>query len=328
MKWLAVVATVFLTFNAAADPPAKRPSVLFLISDDMRPDLGCYGNTIVKSPNIDALATAGVRFDRAYAQYPLCNPSRTSLLTGRYLTHTGVMDNRSFFGDAHPELISLPKYFKQNGYLTLRTGKVFHEGIDDTDAWTEGGEPRKNAGKAAPRKGKKKAAKIDEGCADPDPSPPATDERARSDRRVVLKGDGEDHVDYKVADQAIEYLRKHKDDQFFLACGFVKPHAPPTAPKKYYDLYDPAAIPLPPDFKPVPTMPPGFPNGCILPRNSDLFVGREATPQEAREMIRAYYASISWTDWNVGRVLAELDRQGLRDKTIIVFWGDHGYHLG
>src|SRR4051794_23001723 len=120
----------------------KRPNVLFLISDDLRPELGCYGNPHVRTPNIDALAAAGVRFDRAYVQYPLCNPSRTSMLTGRYPTNTGVMDNYSYFGVAHPELLSLPKHFKANGYATLRSGKIFHEGIDDTAAWTEGGEPR------------------------------------------------------------------------------------------------------------------------------------------------------------------------------------------
>src|SRR3954468_5108493 len=119
-----------------------KPNVVFLISDDLRPELGCYGNPHVRTPNIDALAAAGVRFDHAYVQYPLCNPSRSSMLTGRYPTTTGIMDNYSYFGVAHPEFVSLPKHFKANGYAALRAGKIFHEGIDDTDAWTEGGEPR------------------------------------------------------------------------------------------------------------------------------------------------------------------------------------------
>ncbi|MBX6314128.1 MAG: sulfatase [Isosphaeraceae bacterium] len=312
----------------AGTAAAKRPNVLLLISDDMRTDLGCYGNPLVKTPNLDALAAKGVRFERAYVQYPLCNPSRSSMLTGRYPTTTGVMDNRSFFGDFHPEFVSLPKYFKANGYATLRSGKIFHEGIDDTDAWTEGGEPR--LARPAPADAQAKP-KVQEKAKAAAPDPARTlEQRRRSDRIIVLDGDGESHPDYKAADRAIDYLRRYakKDEPFFLACGFVKPHAPPSAPRKFFDLYDPAKIPLPPDFGPEPKAPEGFPKASILIPNIDLFVEREATPEAAREMIRAYWASISWADWNVGRVLAELDRLGLRDDTIIVFWGDHGYHLG
>src|SRR3954462_9156210 len=134
---------------APADGGTTRPNVLFLISDDLRNELGCYGNPHVRSPNIDALASRGVKFDRAYVQYPLCNPSRTSMLNGRYPTTTGIMDNRSFFGAAHPEFVSLPKFFKSQGFATLRSGKIFHEGIDDEEAWTEGGEPRTGAAASA-----------------------------------------------------------------------------------------------------------------------------------------------------------------------------------
>jgi arylsulfatase A-like enzyme len=144
----------------------------------------------------------------------------------------------------------------------------------------------------------------------------------------VLEGNGESHGDYRTATRAIDYLERYKDKPFFLAVGFVKPHSPPTAPKKFFDLYDPAKIPLPPDFNTHPEAPPGFPELSIPRRNADLFIGRDASPQEAREMIRAYYASVSFVDEQVGRVLDALDRLNLRDKTIIVFWGDHGYHLG
>src|SRR3954463_10154700 len=129
-----LAAAVLAPTAPAAD--AKRPNVLFLISDDMRPDLGCYGHPIVKSPNLDALAAAGVRFDRAYCQFPLCNPSRTSMLTGRHPRTTGILGNRGSFRDAHPDFISLPQHFKAHGYVTLRSGKVFHGGIDDPLAWT------------------------------------------------------------------------------------------------------------------------------------------------------------------------------------------------
>lgn len=298
---------VFATTALADD---KKLNVLFLMSDDMRPELGCYGHSAVKSPNIDALANAGVRFDRAYCQYPLCNPSRTTLLTGRYPTTTGVLDNRTWFGAAHPDWVSLPRHFKDKGYVSLRCGKIFHGGIDDADAWTEGGEARKFDGATAPA-----------------PKAAGKDRQSQSDRIVTLEGDGESHNDFRTADRAIAYLKKYKDKPFFLACGFTKPHSPPTAPKKFLDMYDPAKIPLPKDFVARPTVPTGFPERSLTP-NGDLFIGRDASEDEARKMIQAYWASISWTDWNVGRVIAELDRLGLRENTIVLFWGDHGYHLG
>jgi arylsulfatase A-like enzyme len=290
-------------------------NVLFLISDDLRPELGCYGSPLARTPHLDALASQGVRFDRAYCQFPLCNPSRTSMLNSRHPGTTGVLGNRTRFRDAHPDYVSLPQHFKAHGYVTLRSGKVFHGGIDDPLAWTEGGD-------APGRPARDEAA------------PPApTQKRAmtqaeHSDRFIVLEGDGRSDGDYRTADRAIEYLRKHKDQPFFLACGFAKPHSPPSAPARFYDLYDPAQIALPADFAPRPTVPPGFPRGAIRPRNADLFIGRDATPEAARAMIRAYLASVSWMDENAGRVLAELDRLGLRRKTVIVFWGDHGYQLG
>jgi arylsulfatase A-like enzyme len=160
------------------------------------------------------------------------------------------------------------------------------------------------------------------------PLPADSSRAAYSDRIVVLDGNGEGHGDFRTADRTIEQLRQHKDDPFFIACGFVKPHSPPTAPQRFFDLYDVDKIDLTPDFAAWPTVPPGFPSAAIRKRNADLFIGRSASPAEAKEVIRAYIASISWVDWNVGRVLAELDRLGLRDNTIVVFVVDHGYQLG
>jgi len=131
-----------------AAAPAKM-NVLLIISDDMRAELGCYGRALAKTPNLDHLASTGVKFDRAYCQYPLCNPSRASMLTGRFPATTGVLGNRTWFGDAHPDFVSLPKYFKANGYVTVRVGKIFHGGIDDTDAWSENGQVRTLAGVSA-----------------------------------------------------------------------------------------------------------------------------------------------------------------------------------
>ena len=172
--------------------------MLLIASDDLRPTLGCYGNKIVKTPNIDKLASRGVRFDRAYTQYPLCNPSRTSLLTGRYPTQTGVMDNEIYFRALHPEFVSLPQHFKANGYVTLRAGKIFHGGIDDTDAWTEGGEARNFTGARRPPVNAEAPART-----------------AHSDRIVVLDGDGETNGDYRMATRAIELLRNTKTSHSF-----------------------------------------------------------------------------------------------------------------
>jgi arylsulfatase A-like enzyme len=302
--------------GASAQPAKPRKlNVLFIISDDLRTEIGSYGSPLAKTPHIDALAKAGVRFDRAYAQFPLCNPSRASMLTGRRPAVTGVLGNRTDFRVAHPDWITLPQLFKQSDYATLRTGKVFHGGIDDAVSWTEGGDPRRPL---APETGQRGRGAAGAG---------ATRARA-SDRWVVLEGNGETHGDYAVADRAIKYLQDNRERPFFLAVGFVKPHSPPAAPQRFYDLWNVDDIPLPVNFAPRPTVPDGFPKAAIRPRNADLFIGRDASEREAKEMIRAYLASTAWMDWNVGRVVAELDRLGLRDDTIIVFWGDHGYQLG
>ncbi len=293
---------------AGASPRAERWNVLFIAVDDLRPALGCYADPVAKSPNVDRLAARGVRFERAYCQYPLCNPSRTSLLTGRYPTTSGIMDNLKSFRDAHPDWTTLPGHFRAHGYVTARTGKIFHGGIDDEKSWVEGGEP----GQTRP----------------PRPPDQAQRQAQQSDRRVEVEGDGKDQPDFRAATQAVALLEKHRDRPFVIACGFVKPHSPLVAPKAHFDPFDASKIPLPPDFAPRPTAGPGVPEGALPSTNGDLFVRRDATPEEAREMKRAYYACVSWMDSQAGRVLDALDRLGLREKTVVVFFGDHGYHLG
>jgi arylsulfatase A-like enzyme len=323
-----------LVFSQSTLLPRRKFNVLFLMSDDMRVELGCYGSMFhAQTPNLDALARAGVRFDRNYCQFPLCNPSRASLLTGRPATKTGVLGNRTDFRNLHPDWTSLPQLFKENGYVSYRAGKIYHGGIDDPKAWTEtgdGGGPTDD-GRSAPV-GRTMA--ITSTNASPQPTnvpvalPQDLNRAAYSDRIVILDCNGEGHGDYRTADRTIEHLRKYKDQPFFIGCGFVKPHSPPTAPQRFFDLYDPKEIKLTPDFTAWPTVPPGFPSAAIRKRNADLFIGRGASEAEAKEVIRAYIASISWVDWNIGRVIAELDRLGLRDNTIIMFTVDHGYQLG
>ena len=319
--------------QAAASTSARKPNVLFIMSDDMRVELGCYGSMFhCKTPNLDALAKSGVRFDRNYCQFPLCNPSRASLLTGRHPTRTSVLGNRTDFRTAHPDWTALPQLFHQNGYVSVRAGKIYHGGIDDAKSWnaTSDAGGRTDDGSGAPVGRTMVIPRVQ--IPMPDgvlPPLPADNQRAAySDRIVILDGDGQGHGDYHTADRTIANLRKYKDQPFFIACGFVKPHSPPTAPQKFFDQYDVDKIQLTPDFAAWPTVPPGFPSAAIRKRNADLFIGRGASQSEAREVIRAYLASISWVDWNIGRVIAELDRLGLRDNTIIVFSVDHGYQLG
>ncbi len=347
---------------SAADAPAIKTdsktkdttkyNVLFIMSDDMRPELGCFGNPLVPTPNLNALAKAGVLFQRGYCQYPLCNPARTSMLTGRQVINTGIMGNEAtaFFWNEHPDWLSLPRYFRENGYTTARTGKIFH--FDDGPAWVVGGgargatdpseaaydipilNPRASAfgqaaraaasgsGKAEPtveeiRRFNQQAGNANRGS-----------KAAYSDQIIRLEGDGQGAGDYHTADTAIEYLRQYKDQPFFIGCGFVKPHSPPTAPQKYFDMMPLDKIQLPVDYATRRTLPEGFPEGCLRRNNADLFIGRDSNPQTAKEVIQAYYASVAWTDWNIGRVVGELDRLGLREKTIIVFTADHGYQLG
>lgn len=330
---LILVGIPFFAISITAQKRSKKPkyNVLFIASDDLRPELGAYGVTGIKTPNIDKIARRGTRFDNAYAQYPVCNPSRTSLLTGRYPTETKVMNNNDYFRRNDPGTVTLPQYFKNNGYATLRSGKIYHGGVDDEVSWTEGGEPTDP--NITERGNPNYKPKVLTPAADPDDeektqSQGANIKASNSDRIIVLEGDGEKHGDYKAATRAVNFIEKYKDKPFFLAVGFVKPHSPPTAPKKFFDLYDAGTIPLPVDFGTTPKAPTGFPEISIAPRNADLFIGRESTPELSREMKRAYWASVSFMDAQVGRVTDALEKNGLRDNTIIVFWGDHGYHLG
>ena len=327
----AAAATLPGMLRADISKPARKPNVLFLMVDDLRVELGCYNSMFhAQTPNIDALAKSGVRFDRNYCQFPLCNPSRSSLLTGRRPTKTSVLGNRTDFRAAHPDWTSLPQLFKENGYVSVRAGKIYHgNGLDDPKAWMhadEAPDPREAAG--GHTKQIAKAATPGKPADALEPLPQDMTQAAYSDRIVILDGNGEGHGDYRTADRTIANLQKYKDQPFFIACGFVKPHSPPCAPQKFFDLYDVDKIQLTPDFAAWPTVPPGFPSAAIRKRNADLFIGRGASEAEAREVIRAYFASISWTDWNIGRVIGELDRLGLRKNTIIVLVADHGYQLG
>jgi len=290
--------------TAQAQAQTRKRNVLFVAIDDLNTELGCYGSPVVKSPHIDALAARSVRFDRAYCQYPLCNPTRSSLLTGRRPPTTRITGNDVWFRANLPDVVTLPQHFKENGYTTAQSGKIYHGGLDDNKAWTIGGTP------LAPKRGPR--------------TPAENAERVkRADRWMAVDGEGETQADYRTATRAIELLEQVKDKPFFLAVGFVKPHVPFVAPKKYFDLYDSAKIQLPPDFGPRPAaQTPAYRD------NFDIFIKRDASEKEAREMIAGYYAATSFMDAQLGRVMAALVRLGLRENTAVVFFGDHGFHLG
>ncbi|WP_217494479.1 sulfatase [Nibricoccus aquaticus] len=328
----AALGTLPAAERVAAATGTERPlNVLFILSDDLRTDLGSYGHPLAQTPAIDRLGAQGVRFENAYCQYPLCNPSRTSMLIGRYPTTTGLYSNRNWFNGVYPDLVSLPKYFKAHGYQTLRTGKVFHGNIDDFEAWTEGGEPHAYGKQTLTPIGARAVTDTEQQKHTQQIAAGDLTRARSSDRWEAVEGEAvATQGDTRVADRAIEHLRRWKqaDAPFFLACGFSKPHSPLVAPKEFFDKYPLESITLPVDFAPRPTVPEGFPNGSIRPNNADLFVRRDATPEEAKAYIRAYLACVSYVDWNVGRVLAELDKLGLRESTIVVFWSDHGYQLG
>ncbi|MDD4009967.1 MAG: sulfatase-like hydrolase/transferase, partial [Fermentimonas sp.] len=199
-----------------SDSDSKKPmNVLFLISDDMRTEINVYGSQMAVTPNLDDLSKRGVRFERAYCQYPLSGPSRASLLTGRRPTTSGLYSNREWFGATYPEWVSLPKYFKQQGYATLRTGKVFHGGIDDTEAWTEGGEARRYSEpvSANPPSYVSDEEAYGQSRRQPAKLTPGLEAYTGSDRWEAVEGEAVKQLgDTRVADRAIEYIRKSKEN--------------------------------------------------------------------------------------------------------------------
>jgi uncharacterized sulfatase len=297
----------------AAEPP-EQPNVLFIVADDLNCDLGCYGHTVVKSPNIDRLAATGVRFDRAYAQYTVCNPSRTSFLTGLRPTTTKIMDNATHFRKTLPDAVTLPELFRKNSYEAIGLGKVFHRGLSPDDAKKEMDDPksfdRVFYGKTTSAGNKGKGRNLTGGalpwC-----------------RWLAAEGADSEQADGQLAAEAVKLLGERREKPVFLAVGFYRPHDPFQSPKKYFDLYDASKFDLPksPDgYK--PPYPLSLGGGAF----NDAFA--KFTDKERREFLHAYYAGVSFVDAKVGRLLDALDKNKLAENTIVVFLGDHGYELG
>jgi uncharacterized sulfatase len=307
-------------------PPKTKPNVLWVMADDQNTHLGCYGHPVI-SPNIDSLARSGTRFEHAYCQYPLCNPARSSLLTGRRPLTTKVLDNGTWFRDFNvlPDVVTLPQHFRQNGYWTASAGKVFHVG--DDPSWDVVDRRTGRVPNPRPRPERQQTYEQHRHWLD-GLSPAALEDRKKTmDCWVATEGDGEDLQDYKIASTAIQYLENRRKDQpFFVAAGFLKPHAPFIAPKKYFDLYDPASMKLPADFTSNPEA--NLSKSLSYRPNADIFIKRDPTPELAREAIAGYHAATSFMDAQVGRVLAALDRLHLRENTLIIYCVDHGWFLG
>ncbi|HEX7899577.1 MAG TPA: sulfatase [Planctomycetota bacterium] len=292
---------------------APRLNVLFIAADDLNNDLGCYGHPLVKSPNLDRLAKMGTRFDRAYCQFPLCSPSRSSIMTGLRPDQTKVFDLSYHFRKGLPDVVTLSQLFKNAGAPAVRVGKIYHygnpgdigtSGLDDKESWTEVHNPS----------GRDKA--IEKQILNHTPK------RGLGSAMCWLEdveGKDEEHTDGKVATETIRLLEKHKGGPFFIAAGFYKPHTPYVAPKKYFDLYPPASIQVP-EAGEKPLAPAAASTGP--------WPNFGVTEQEARDCKRAYYATISFMDAQVGRVMEALDRLKLWENTVVVFWSDHGYLLG
>lgn len=317
------VLTVCSTLALAAEP--KR-NVLFIVVDDLRPELGCYGAKQIQSPNIDQLAARGVLFERAYCQVAVCNASRSSLLAGLRPDTTGVLDNQHFLRPNLPQAVTLPQHFKNHGWHTASVGKVFHhserEPGDDPLSWSEPswyhGEryrswftPESNE---LIKRQKQQGSKLSRG-----PPVEAADEPDES------------YPDAQIAAKAIEVLQRLKSTEqpFFLGVGFLKPHLPFTCPRKYWDRYPPQTIRLPDNAHPPQGVPgPALHNGYELRTYAGVPASGDFPDDLARNLIRGYRACTTFVDAQIGRVLQELDRLGLRENTIVVLFGDHGYHLG
>ena len=322
-SWLVLlvggVVWAMATHVSLAAPATDRPNVLFIVSDDLNTLLGCYGDPLAKTPHIDRLAARGVRFERAYCTFPLCGPSRNSFLTGLYPNATGILGNAQIFRQSIPNHVSLPQAFRQAGYFVGRIGKLYHynvpysvgtDGHDDPASWelelnpagVDRLEEEPKIFSLVPRQ----FGGTLSWYASPRPDAEHTDGLLAADAEWVL-----------------ERCSRDRSRPFFLAVGFFRPHTPYVAPKEpYFGLYPEASMPVVANVKADQADLPAAALGSYKKEQDSL------TDDLRRQALQAYYASISFMDAQVGRVIDALDKNGLSDNTIIVFTSDHGYHTG
>jgi iduronate 2-sulfatase len=310
---LLFVALFALASAAPAASAADRPNVLWILIDDLRPSLGCYGDKVAQSPNIDQLARSSRRFERAYCQQAVCGPSRASLLTGRLPDNTRVWHNRNRFRDTHPNLVTLPQLFKNHGYFAQGLGKVFSgdEREEDSLSWSTPSILRAEGWKnyVLPENvGRRKQSPFEKADV-PD----------------------EAYPDGKLAELAVATLQQlaRQPQPFFLAVGFFKPHLPFCAPQRYWDRYDPALfLTRSPATRTTGAPAVAYPDHLELAGYRGVPPDERVSAEQARDLRHGYYACLSYVDAQVGKLLVALARLGLDDKTIVVLCGDHGYSLG
>lgn len=315
-------------------PPIERPNVLFISIDDMRLELGAYGAPHVQTPHMDRLAAEGVILLQAHCQYPQCAPSRSSVFTGRRPDTTKVFDVFTHFRPALPDVLTLPQLFKQQGYQARSLGKVYHTNLDDPASWSvPHWEPDMHPlHYANPETRARLQRRREETAAMPGLTPRQRAQAAYGPAYEAQDGPDSDHHDGQVTDQAVAALREYAQNGtgFFLAVGYRKPHLPFVAPKKYWDRYDPDAIPLADNDRVPAGAPPYGPvdGGEFRAYENMPVYPTRLSDHEARRLRHGYYACVTFVDEQVGRLLAEMEELGLSDNTLVVLWSDHGYHLG
>jgi iduronate 2-sulfatase len=313
------VVVLFLVMTAAINA-AAQPNVLLLCVDDLKPALGCYGDKTALTPHIDRLASRGVLFEKAYCNQAVCSPSRNALMTGLRPQTIGIYDLPTHFRKAAPTAITVGQYFKGNGYHTAGLGKIFHTGhgnIDDADTWSE---------KSWKPKAKGYALKSSTEELRQSPNGPRGAPTESADVPDDTYGDGQLALE---AVARLEAAAQKPEQPFFLAVGFLKPHLPFVAPKKYWDLYDATKLPMPTSDSPpkgAPSYAPG--SWSELRQYATVPSKGPLTAQQTRHLIHGYYAATSYMDAQVGKILDALDALQLADNTIVLLWGDHGWHLG
>lgn len=345
LVWLIVVSPtmkllhilfVFFGLSAMLAHAGDRPNVLFIAVDDLKPVLGAYGDPIAKTPNMDRIAAQGRVFDKAYCQYAVCAPSRASLMTGLRPDTTEVLDLKTHIRDTIPNVISMPQHFGQQGYNVAGIGKIYHGGnakSQDNElsffgnwVYTPGGRKRY----FQPDNSAEEQRQLDAGKAFWNVRPSLTDRGPVDDYT---------YIDGNMTKKAVQMLqglsaeRKQSGEPFFLAVGYQKPHLPFTAPDKYWKMYDDVDFGYS-DYRGSRQIPEGTEawtgphEGTELRAYDDYPKGGIKDPETARHLVHAYYACVSYVDALIGELLDELEAQGMAEDTIIVLWGDHGWHLG
>jgi len=321
-RWVTTLTVLLVTTCTASS--AQRPNVLFIAVDDLRPQISCYGKTFMHTPHLDRLAQRGVMFERAYCMVPTCGASRASLMTGIRPSSNRFINYLAWAEKDAPGVTTLNTHFKKHGYVTISLGKVFHHATDNINGWSE--RPWRPTTSDYHNKQLQSHAMAEHRKKYPQGKKP------RGMPYEAFDAPDESYRDAENASKAITYMQrfaKQKDAPFFLAVGFYKPHLPFCAPQKYWNLYDASKIDIPYNYQ----APEEAPN-VALHTSGELRAYASIPPsgpvdrETARKLIHGYYACVSFIDAQVGRLLDSVDQLGLRNNTIIILWGDHGWQLG